>query len=389
MSLPPQIPLGEILTLAVDEVSLQPDDNYRLAGIYSFGKGLFERDAISGAETSYAKLARLHKDQFVVSKLNGWEGAVDVVSGALDGCHVSGEYPTFAIDSQRADPSYLRWIARWPTFWDRLVPRGSMVRRKRVQTSQLLEVRIPLPPMDEQRRISARLDYIRSEADRATLLASRSNTLADAFGTACASRPDISDEEKLQSGWRRTRLDNVMTRSQDAVHVDLSGSYPNLGMYSFGRGLFAKPPIEGANTSAKTLYRVSKGQFIYSRLFAFEGAYGFVPDAYDGFYVSNEFPSFDVDPARMDARWLASYLRTRERWTELATASTGLGVRRQRVPVEALLSYEVWLPPIDQQRDMVRAIGRLSEVRRARAANSERIDSLVPAALNQEFATLT
>ena len=180
-----------------------------------------------------------------------------------------------------------------------------------------------------------------------------------------------------------------MTRASDPVSVDPDASYPNLGIYSFGRGLFAKPPIEGSTTSAKTLFRVHSGQFIYSRLFAFEGAYGFVPDEFDGFFVSNEFPSFEVDPTRIDARWLASYLRTRERWMELAATSTGLGVRRQRVPVESLLAYEVWLPPTDEQHAMVRAINRLAAVRRARAAVDLRVDSLVPAALNREFAALT
>ena len=57
-----------------------------------------------------------------------------------------------------------------------------------------------------------------------------------------------------------------------------------------GRGVFDKPPIEGTRTSAKTLYRIRSRQFIYSRLFAFEGAYAAVPPRCDGRYVSNEFP---------------------------------------------------------------------------------------------------
>ena len=384
-----QIPLGEILTPAIDEVPLEPDENYRVAGIYSFGRGLFERESILGSETSYTRFVRLHTNQFVVSKLNGWEGAVDVVPPELDGCHVSSEYPAFSIDPQQADPDYVRWIARWPAFWDRLIPRGSMVRRKRVQPSQLLEVSIPLPPIEEQRDVVARLDQVRSASARATELSARNKILSNAFGAACASRPDISDQEKLRRGWARTRLEEVMARASDAVKVEPHGSYPNLGIYSFGRGLFAKPPIDGANTSAKTLFRVRSGQFIYSRLFAFEGAYGFVPEAFDGSFVSNEFPSFNTDQSRMDARWLASALGTRERWTDLAATSTGLGVRRQRVPVEAVLAYELWLPPIGEQHDMVHSIELLTTVSSVRAAMNVRVDSLVPAALNREFAALT
>jgi type I restriction enzyme S subunit len=158
------VPLGEVLRLEREEVLLEPTVSYRTAGIYSFGKGVFEREPIRGADTSYRSLFCLRTDQFIVSRLNGWEGAVDVVTPSLDGCLVSNEYPTFSVDTSRADPGYLRWIARWPAFWDRLVPRGSMVRRKRVQVSQLLEVEIPLPPIEEQRRVAERLERLSEQA---------------------------------------------------------------------------------------------------------------------------------------------------------------------------------------------------------------------------------
>src|SRR5689334_17102153 len=87
-------------------------------------------------------------------------------------------------------------------------------------------------------------------------------------------------------------LGAVLTLTDEAEEVSPEAQYPNLGIYSYGRGLFEKPPIDGASTSATTLYRVRAGQFIYSRLFAFEGAYGVVPSRFDGYFVSGEFPSF-------------------------------------------------------------------------------------------------
>lgn len=67
-------------------------------------------------------------------------------------------------------------------------------------------------------------------------------------------------------------------------------------------------------------------------------------------------------------------------------AIKGLGVRRQRVAVEAVLDYEVWLPPIGAQQVIVAAIGELEKASSARHAASERIDALLPAALNEAFA---
>lgn len=68
----PLVRLAEILCRAQDEVAIQPDATYRTAGIYSFGRGLFERPPITGAETKYRSYFRLHEGQLVYSKLFGW-----------------------------------------------------------------------------------------------------------------------------------------------------------------------------------------------------------------------------------------------------------------------------------------------------------------------------
>jgi type I restriction enzyme S subunit len=201
--------------------------------------------------------------------------------------------------------------------------------------------------------------------------------------------PHLTNEVKLGAGWRLVELGNSMVLTADARPISASQSYPNLGIYSYGRGVFGKPAIEGARTSAKLLNRVRAEQFIYSRLFAFEGAYAYVPEAFDGCFVSNEFPTFDPDPEQLDSRWLAAYMRSPARWAELAGSSKGLGVRRQRIPVDALLEYKVWLPPIEKQRSMVSVLTMLQDAQSARKMAQLQMGSLVPASINEAFAGLS
>jgi type I restriction enzyme S subunit len=113
-------------------------------------------------------------------------------------------------------------------------------------------------------------------------------------------------------------LGDVMTPAVDPHRVDPESAYQNIGIYSFGRGIFLKPPIVGSASSASTLYRVQAGQFIYSRLFAFEGAYGIVPAEADGAFVSNEFPAFDIDQQRADPGYLGWFFRAPAVWRALA-----------------------------------------------------------------------
>lgn len=155
-------------------------------------------------------------------------------------------------------------------------------------------------------------------------------------------------------------LSDLLTLVSDPCRVDPRGSYPNLGIYSFARGVFGKPPIDGAQTSAKTLYRVRRGQFIYSRLFAFEGAYAIVPEEMDGVFVSNEYPTFDVDQDHLLPRYLYWLFQRPDVWRQVAVGAKGMGDRRQRVHPDKVLSYRIDLPSLGDQRRIVEKLDRVA-----------------------------
>jgi len=154
--------LGRVVCLARDETRVSPDGDYRTAGILNRGRGLFERPPITGVETKYTKLFRLHEGQLVYSKLFGWEGSVAVVSPAFDGCFVSPEFPTFDTDDSQIDRSYLGQIIRWDGFVEQLAgaTTGMGQRRQRVNIEQFENIVIPLPALEEQRRIATHLDSL-------------------------------------------------------------------------------------------------------------------------------------------------------------------------------------------------------------------------------------
>src|SRR5258708_5351169 len=136
-----------------------------------------------------------------------------------------------------------------------------------------------------------------------------------------AHRSDLSSAQKVAQGWKETTLGEVIKLKTEAVPVRTDETYPNLGIFSFGRGLFKKAPIEGMATSAKTLIRVHRGQFIYSRLFAFEGAYGVVTEEYGNHLVSNEYPTFDPDRSQIHPAFLRAYFKSSRIWGQVAEGS--------------------------------------------------------------------
>lgn len=156
--------------------------------------------------------------------------------------------------------------------------------------------------------------------------------------------------------WQRLALRDILSESSKRIAVDADRSYSNLGVYSYGRGVFAKEPIQGSTTAAPALYRVRAGQFIYSKLFAFEGAFGLVPPEMDGWFVSNEYPTFDVDGSRAIGEFLRIAMQRPWVWAKLAAMTVGMGHRRQRLHADAFLEYEMDVPPLEEQRSIVRAL---------------------------------
>jgi type I restriction enzyme S subunit len=181
------------------------------------------------------------------------------------------------------------------------------------------------------------------------------------------------------------QLSECIRLVDDSQRVSPDQRYPNLGIYSYGRGLFPKPPIDGAVTSALSLRRVTAGQFIYSRLFAFEGAYGMVTEEYDGFFVSGEYPTFECDPSVIRTEFLVAYFKAPSVWEEVSIGSKGLGHRRQRVQPAQLLHHNIWVPPLAWQDRLAKVQAEADQLKRVQAETNGEIEALVPALLDRAF----
>ena len=120
---------------------------------------------------------------------------------------------------------------------------------------------------------------------------------------------------------------------------------------------------------------MSKLNLIYSRLFAFEGAYGLVTPEFDGCYVSNEYPTFDCDRNRLLPEYLRLYFKRPTVWQDVARLSTGMGDRRRRVQPDQFLTHCIPLPPLPEQRRIVAKVDELAaKIEEAKWLRAKSID---------------
>ncbi len=367
-------PLSDALYEDAQMTDVQPGGIYPITGIYSFGRGLIKRPAIQGNETSYQRMARLRAGQIVMSKLNAWEGALAVVDEPFSDTYVSPEYPVFSINSENAYVGYVEHLLTWPELWNRLTPRGSMVRRKRTTPSTLLATEVPLPDLAEQRRVADKLDAAMSRITQFATLREYSSQLAD----QCMDSLFRPIEDQLS-------LSVALRPSSDFVVVEPDDNYQTAGILNRGRGLFHRPVISGSDTKYPRYNRLHTGQFVYSKLFGWEGSLAVVPAEFEGIHVSHEFPTFDIDPSVADVEYMTHLARWSGLHDALKDKGTGMGSRRQRVNVDRLLATTVPLPGLPEQRRIARQLTVVRRTTEAGAEQTAQVAALRPALLNAAF----
>jgi type I restriction enzyme S subunit len=284
----------------------------------------------------------------VMSKLNGWEGALAVVSDDFEGSYVSPEYPVFKVDELSADLRYITHLIAWPELWSRLTPRGSMVRRKRITPATLLAARAPLPPLPEQQRIASRLESALSKIGRINDAHRRVKELGASVKDSLLSRIE-----------ERSPLGTCLDIARGAEQIFPNREYDIAGIYSFGRGLIRRPPIKGSETSYATMTRLSAGQVIMSKLNAWEGAIAVVPKEFSNSYVSPEYPVFNIDHEKIAPSYLVHIMTWPKFWEGLTPR--GSMVRRKRTTPAVLLGTIVPMPDLAEQQCIAEKLGAISD----------------------------
>ncbi len=374
----PKVALGDVCTPAERFVTPTAGTTYRQLGVRLWGEGAYERETIDGADTKYFKFNRIEANDLVVNKIWARNGSVAVATDELAGTHVSGEFPTFALNRDRTDPRWMRLITKWRGFWNLCEEKAQGTSGKnRIKPSQFLAIQIPLPPLPEQQAIVRRIDML---ADKARQV----NEHLDAIERDAARLLAVRFRDAIANAPMRPMAE-VAPAIRRPVTIDIDKRYREVGARSFGKGLFVKPDFDGADATWQKPVWINAGDVVLSNIKAWEGAIAVASPQHDGCIASHRYITCVPDPSILAAGFLTYFLLSPEGLEQIGFASPGTADRNRTLSLTNLGKIEVPVPPIATQRTFDTLQTKVAALKARHATIRQANDALIPATLERVF----
>lgn len=275
-------------------------------------------------------------------------------------------------------PEYLGWLSKTPAFVE-LCSKFSegTTNRVRLKEDRFYHIEIPLPPLNEQQRIVGRVEELAAKVQEAHGL--HRGVGRDARGML------LSAYDKIAADAPRLPMAEVAPLIRRPVVVDPLGEYDEIGIRSFGKGTFHKPPVSGLELGSKRIFEIRTGDLLFNIVFAWEGAVAVAGPNDDQRVGSHRFLTCVPLSGVATAPFLAFHFLTAEGLDQLGKASPGGAGRNRTLGIKALDGIRVPVPPIEQQLWFDSLQQKVSQITTIRAAISAELDALLPSILGKAF----
>jgi type I restriction enzyme S subunit len=214
--------------------------------------------------------------------------------------------------------------------------------QQRVPVDFLRESTIPLPPVDEQRRIVAQIEELTRRAEEARNLAAEREAKLDALLQALYSR--------MIEGVEWKPLKEIASLVRRAVKTKPDGHYEEMGIRSFGKGTFQKPVLTGRQIGNKRIYTIHEGDLVFNNVFAWEKAIAVAKAEDHGRVGSHRFITYVPHEGLATSEFLCHHFLGERGIEDIRAASPGSAGRNRTLGLKKLEKILVPVPEYDEQK---------------------------------------
>lgn len=163
---------------------------------------------------------------------------------------------------------------------------------------------------------------------------------------------------------QQVRVGDVLELQRRKVAPSAAEEYVEIGLRSFGKGIFHKPTATGAQLGSKKVYRIEPGDLAISNVFAWEGALAVASESERGLIGSHRFMTWTPRvPDQIDVRYLWHYFLSEPGLLQLRRASPGSAGRNRTLSISTLENIMIDLPDFPEQQRIAASLDRLTHLK--------------------------
>jgi type I restriction enzyme S subunit len=190
---------------------------------------------------------------------------------------------------------------------------------------------------------------------------------------------------RITRGARWKSMVEVSPLVRRPVQIDPSEKYYEIGIKSFGKGTFHKPPVDGASLGTKKVFRIETNDLLFNIVFAWEAAVAVAKPQDNGRVGSHRFLTCVPKDGLATSVFLRFHFLTDVGLEQLGKASPGGAGRNRTLGLKALQEIAVPLPAFDEQIWFGSLLAKVESFRHLRSESTVELDALLPSVLDKAF----
>lgn len=239
------------------------------------------------------------------------------------------------------------------------------------------KVKIPLPPLKFQNEILSILDEVRFKLNSIELLkAEQSRDINNLLFSKYTELVEKSEWQPMKN------IAPIVRRQVTIIDDDL---YPELGIRCFGKGTFHKPALTGVEVATKKIFRIKKGDLVFSNVFAWEGGIAVAKEADNDRYGSHRFISCVADKEKALEEFLCYHFLSPKGLEDINACSPGGAGRNKTLGLDKLMKILVPVPSIEAQKEFVDLLEKMNKIKEHHKQTEQELTELMPSILDKAF----
>lgn len=394
----PLAPLSEVLVQDEEYITELEPRFYPKLSVKLYGKGAVLDDPTDGATVKMKRHQLAKPGQVILSEIWAKKGAIGIVPEEGEGALVTSHFFLFNIDESKLSRAYMAWLLAANYFEPVLDAKArGTTGYAAVRPKHFLTCKIPLPPLDEQRRIVTRVAALAALIEEARGLRVKAQEEAEAFFKSALQNifgeqfgspdewPQLSKiVKRIENGWSPACLPYPANGDDWGVL--------KVGAVSSGRFVPGENKTLPRHLEPRSEFEIQDGDFLFGRANTRElvGACTVVQDPPEKLMLCDKIFRFKFKAdVQVDTHYLDFALKSPPVREQIEAVASGTSSSMKNISKAKTMRLRVPLPPLPEQRRIVAHLDTLQaqgdELAALQVATQAELDALLSSVLDRAF----